>query len=240
MAGRAAGDGLEEFIRFPSLNGTLLSLKRRGFTAKVAIDIGAFRGEWSTEFKAVFPDCRVIMIEAQSDKVQQLRVLEQKSAGSISVVEALLGAIDGDEVEFHVAENASSVFRERGFASTVSTRRKLSKLDTVLETTNDRGKIDFLKLDTQGFELEVLRGAPEALARSEFVLLEVSLIPINEGCPMAREVLEFMAERGFRWIDVCGQWRRPDKALWQLDLLFLHESSAFMPSPCLEGPTSPD
>lgn len=239
LAGIEAGNGLKEFIRYPSLEGTLKYLEQKGFEPEFVIDVGAFRGEWTTEFKSVFPKASVLMIEAQQNKKAGLWSACQKFNGSVDLEIALLGAQDGVEVTFHEVENASSVFQEQGFAVSSPTTRTLTRLDTLLVRANKLERIDFLKLDVQGYEIEVLKGAEETLARTEFVLLEASLIQINKGCPLAIEVLNFMAAHKFRWLDFCGQWRRPDHFLWQVDLLFVRNDSKFVPDASLDGSTFP-
>jgi hypothetical protein len=83
-----------------------------------------------------------------------------------------------------------------------------------------------LKLDVQGYELEVLAGGPRTLAGAAAVLIEVSLLPYNEGAPLLAEVVSYLHARGFLSYDVCGALRRrEDLALWQTDLLFLPEQS---------------
>ena len=75
----------------------------------------------------------------------------------------------------------------------------------------------------------MLKGAATILTRTEFVLLETSLIPINKGCPLIFEVMAFMAEKGFRTMDFCSHIRRTDGALLQTDLLFINKQSRFLP-----------
>jgi len=55
----------------------------------------------------------------------------------------------------------------------------------------------FLKIDTQGFDLEVLRGAEKTLESVRAVQFEASVRPIYEGMPDFREVLDFLMNRGF-------------------------------------------
>jgi hypothetical protein len=61
------------------------------------------------------------------------------------------------------------------------------------------------------------------------------LISINEGCPLVGELIKLMSDLGFRLFDICGQWRRPDHVLWQVDLLFVNLKSHFVPEPKLDG-----
>lgn len=56
----------------------------------------------------------------------------------------------------------------------------------------------YLKVDTQGFEHEVLRGGTSVLAGCRAVELELSLTPLYEGQLLAGEMIELMREHGFR------------------------------------------
>ena len=64
-------------------------------------------------------------------------------------------------------------------------------------------RVQLLKLDVQGYELEVLKGADGLLSAAEVVLLEASLIPVNKGCPLIADVIRFMDESAIgSWIFV--------------------------------------
>jgi FkbM family methyltransferase len=58
-------------------------------------------------------------------------------------------------------------------------------------------RVDVVKLDVQGHELDILRGAEEVLRRTRAVELEVCFNPIMDGTPLFGEVDAFMRERGF-------------------------------------------
>jgi hypothetical protein len=128
-------------------------------------------------------------------------------------------------------ETGSSVFEENSSFSRRKTTRQMTSLDSLLRDRGLSSPISFLKLDVQGYELEVLRGAQDALLRTEFVLVEVSLIPVNTGCPLVAEVVRYLSERGFCVYDFCSQIRRPDWVLWQTDLLFVSQQSPLLPEP---------
>lgn len=57
--------------------------------------------------------------------------------------------------------------------------------------------VDFLKLDTQGSELDILRGADRALAGARLVEVEVEFNPIYRGQPLFGDVDRFLRDRGF-------------------------------------------
>jgi hypothetical protein len=83
-----------------------------------------------------------------------------------------------------------------------------------------------MKLDVQGFELEILKGGSRALDASEVVILETSILEYNRGGPLFDEVVSFMKRAGFLVYDICGQLRREtDGVLFQTDLVFCKEFS---------------
>jgi hypothetical protein len=87
----------------------------------------------------------------------------------------------------------------------------------------------FLKLDVQGYEIEVLEGAPRALQTAEVLLLEVSVWPFNEGAPLLHDVVSYLRQKGFRTYDICDFSYRPsDRVLLQTDMIFVREDSALL------------
>ena len=83
-----------------------------------------------------------------------------------------------------------------------------------------------LKVDAQGYELEILKGATETLPAIEAILLEVSTIEINVGSPLLHDVVGFLKTLGFVAYDILQIHRRPlDGALNQVDFIFVREQS---------------
>lgn len=242
LAGIAAADNLSGYSSYPNLRNTLLTLRRKGFAPRTAIDVGSFIGEWTILWKQLFPECRVVMIEPLESKHHGLEVLCEEYKESVCLVKSVAAALDGADVVFHEMENASSVYKERsGPLSGSSVTRSTITIDKVKNLHFESDEcLDFLKLDTQGYEIEVLKGAQRTLERTHFVLAEASLIAINEGCPLIDELMTYMSTRGFRLYDICGQWRRPDHVLWQVDLLFVNEKCRFLPETKLQGKTFSD
>jgi FkbM family methyltransferase len=165
------------------------------------------------------------MIEAQDEKKTRLDEAVKKSPHHLAYTIALLGASNGREVEFVEMETGSSVFEESSPYDRRKVFKQLITLDTVLEKHPEFQQAQALKLDTQGYELEVLKGATRLLQTSDVVLLEVSLVPINKGVPPFSEVVSFMNSRGLKLFDFCSQIRRKDGVLWQTDLLFVRDGA---------------
>jgi FkbM family methyltransferase len=71
-------------------------------------------------------------------------------------------------------------------------------LDEELAELDRSRRHAYLKVDTQGFEHEVVKGGAAVLAGCRAVELELSLTPLYEGQLLAGEMIELMREHGFK------------------------------------------
>jgi FkbM family methyltransferase len=220
---------------FPSIEGTLRCMKARGFDPRFGIDIGAYDGYWTLFFRQEFPACRMLMVDGQESKAERLRQVSEQSGGAIDFRITVLGASHGQPVRWVAMDTGSSVLEEHSAYPREIQPRTMSALDELLG--RDAPRVDFMKLDVQGYELEVLRGAARSMEQAQAIYLEVSLVPVNDGCPLVHEVMQFMDARGFRLLDFCSQTRRKDGVLWQTDLMFVKAGSPLVPEPVLDGRT---
>ncbi len=180
------------------------------------IDIGANIGDWARQAHQIF-DCPIHMLEAQPALETKLR-----QTGFPYTI-TLLGPEYRSSVPFHLSGTGSSVMEEL-------TSFDKGRIDLPMQRLDDlelglSGPL-LIKLDVQGFELEVLKGAPKILHQTEVILSEVSLLPYNQDAPLMHEVVAFLADRDFLPFDICGGWRRSsDKALAQTDMIFVRRDS---------------
>ena len=77
----------------------------------------------------------------------------------------------------------------------------ITTLDSYCEE-NQIPHISALKLDTQGYDLAVLRGSESLLAtnRIQLILMEITFIEIYSGIPPFDEIFRFLTDRGFRLV----------------------------------------
>jgi FkbM family methyltransferase len=84
--------------------------------------------------------------------------------------------------------------------------------------------IDLLKIDTQGYELEVLRGAPGLISGGaiRLIYLEVNFAELYEGLPSFDMLFRFLVDRGFRLVALYNyrSFAEPSSAASWCDALF--------------------
>lgn len=216
---------IKEQLGVPSLHWSLQNMKRLGFTPSFVVDIGAYEGYWTRDFLEVYPEAKILMLEAQSSKEEKLKMVCRDFSNTDYHI-ALLSSEDGKEFFFIESETASHITAD---AAEGARKLKGETLDQILER-KQLPLPDFLKLDVQGFELEVLKGGSKSLAHAQFCILEVSLLDLD-GTPLMLEVMNYMDSKGFQAYDICQFLRRPlDKALYQIDLLFIKKDSTLIAS----------
>lgn len=170
--------------------------KSKGMNPTVIYDIGANEGHWSRDAAKVFPSARIEQFEANS----------QHAMPGVHIV--LLTDSEKDVTFYKLPGKAgntgASVYLEVSDHYTagkyITETLRGIPLDQYVEQNNIPAP-DFLKLDVQGSELDILRGAESLLAGVKYAVLESCIHQWNKGAPRTDEMVAFMAERGFEIID---------------------------------------
>jgi len=212
-------------LGMPTMFGCIANLKRNGFVPNTIIDVGAYEGRWTQEVKTIYPAVPTLMVEANPDKEGLLTAVQRRLGSTVSFERALLGATAQKDVTFYSMETGSSVMPEVTSVPRTPIRLDMQTLDEVASKAAVVGPL-LVKLDVQGYELEVLRGSKGTLESTEVMVLELSLLEYNRGAPLAGRVLAEMGELGYAIYDICGQHRRAaNRVLLQMDAIFVRESS---------------
>lgn len=206
----------------------LVQLERNGFQPRVIYDIGASTGEWARMAAKIWPQARIYGFEpnaADQPALEQTR----HELSNFDFRRCFLGP-EQKTVRFQSAGVATSML-DPSNSATGGEEAPMLVLDQLIA----EGQVpppDFIKIDVQGYELDVLGGATEALRHCQAILLEVSFFRFFPGFPLVDEVVRFMRDAGYFWYDILGCLRRPhDDALAQMDLLFLSENHPLRGSP---------
>ncbi len=101
------------------------------------------------------------------------------------------------------------------------------RLDSVIgEIGNARslGNL-YLKVDTQGFDLEVIRGASSTLARVRALQTEISMCPLYLNAPSYRDTLDMLVERSFAVSGMFPVSRDPQMRVVEFDCVMVKSAS---------------
>ncbi len=209
----------------PEIPLALERLSQAGFKPTQIFDVGAYKGEFAQCCFEVWPNAKVACFEALEDKVLQLKQLSEQDS-ALQVFPILIGSETKDKVALHQAETASSVLSEQIDQSFPVTFHQMQTIDQIVQENFRDDPPDFLKIDVQGYELEVLKGAEKSLDKIQVILAEVNLLDIHKNVPLLSEIVTWLNDRDWVAYDICGLTRRPlDQALWQADFIFVPRNS---------------
>jgi FkbM family methyltransferase len=202
-------------------------LRGLDFNPNTVIDVGVASG--TPELYRGFSNSKHILIEPLEEFTPELRRIATKY--NVEYVSAAAGAKPG-KATFHVHTGdleGSSLLRENDGPQVDGMPREVEvqTVDEICQRHQARGPM-LLKVDVQGAEIEVLKGAEQTLYQTEVIVLECSLFKFQEGALELIDVIEYVRERGWAIYDLFGFRNRPlDGALAQLDVAFVQEKGRF-------------
>jgi len=208
---------------------TLMRLKKIGFAPETIVDVGAYDGHWARFAIRVFPESYFILIDPLEENAAKLNAFCEKNGPNAEYIKALLSDSE-KEVDFYVSNVAnktgSTLYPENSNIEQLPVKMPALPLDQVL---GGNRRYDFIKLDVQGAEIDILRGSTETLKNTEFIFMEVAMLNYNAGAPLMAETVQFMDGIGFQCIDVGEVLRHTWTFPAQMNLLFIRKGSRFLP-----------
>jgi FkbM family methyltransferase len=177
----------------------LKQLKAGGFEPKVIYDIGSCVLHWTKAAKEVWPDATFVLFDAFAEAEFLYEGYDYH-----------IGALSDEEKEVNFYQNeffpcGNSYYREIGspanyFPKNNSIRKRTFTLDKVVK---ERGfpLPDFIKIDVQGCEMDILRGGIETVKHATRLIVELQHMEYNEGAMQASESVPIIEGMGFQCVD---------------------------------------
>jgi FkbM family methyltransferase len=194
----------------------------------VLFDIGANRGQTLELFVSIFPQARIHAFEPSSTTFAALQSI--RHGENVSLHQVAMGAKNGETI-FHNYEDSclSSIHRldpnaENEFKNTKLSGTEIVPVRTVDWFVREGGimAIDLLKIDTQGHDLEVLRGAARSFQNGLIrnVYIELNFIKLYQNQGDVRQIMNFFAHHRMQLVEFYEKVRGTDSVLQWCNALY--------------------
>jgi FkbM family methyltransferase len=182
------------------------------YNIDLVFDIGANKGQYATGIMDAGYKNQIVSFEPLSSAHSVIDSLS-KSYGKWTIAQRCAIGSSKQEIEINISANSVSstllnmldTHIEGAPESKIIGKEKVQvyPLDEIALEHVKESKNIFLKIDVQGFEQEVLKGAQQMLSKAKGVEMEISLVPLYQGQNwLLPEILSYMSEKGFTLVSI--------------------------------------
>jgi FkbM family methyltransferase len=205
----------------------LSKLKMMGYIPDTILDIGAHHGEWTDSMKTIYNNSKYYLFEA----INYPELNRFKNNNDFKVYNILLNDKIEDVNWYEMKNTGDSIFREKTFVFTNCQPIKRKSIDLnshiLQENILQESKNILIKIDCQGAEIPILKGATSILEKTDFIILEIPLFgQYNENVPDFLEHIKFMNTIGFVTYDIIAD-HYINGFNMQVDVLFINKNHNF-------------
>jgi FkbM family methyltransferase len=198
----------------------------------IILDIGGGIGASVILYNKFFPGNKIIVFEPVFDNY----TLIKSKISSISNIEVFNCAVGNENAKKQInianritsssllplaADNNSTVFNETNLGQRGIENIEIVKLDDFLEKIPD--EIGIMKIDVQGYEMNVLQGSEEILKKTKIVLLEATNHDGYAGSPKYYTIDNYLREHNFSLYDILPSILDKGK-LKEWDIIYINDS----------------
>jgi FkbM family methyltransferase len=170
----------------------LKKLKKEGFEPKVIYDIGCCLLQWTREASKIWPEAKIILFDA----FEPARFLYNGYEYFIGC----LSDTENKDIKFYQNDyfpSGNSYYREIGcengiyFPEEIYVEMKSRTLDSVVKEMGFPLP-DFVKIDVQGSEIDIIRGARETFLHTQKMIVELQHVEYNLGALYRDEAIDIL------------------------------------------------
>ena len=208
---------LLNFLFRQKLNSIIVHLLENKIKINTVYDVGAFRGDWTKLLKKTsLKNSKFYLFEANTENEIYL-----KNSGHKYFI-SVLSDKNKDVNFFSKVHSGDSYFLEKTnfYEKTIVPKTLRTTTLNEIQARNQTPFPDFLKVDTQGSEIDILKGASEILGNCKIILLECPVISYNTGAPSLSDYIKYLESINYLPLEIT-EIHYLDKVLVQIDIVFL-------------------
>ena len=184
------------------------------------VDVGA-RGGMDEELIAIAWACSVYGFEPEPAEAAHLQEVADQRRKSVKVLPYAVGGYSGRSTLYlPESEQGASLLRHNpdmverfGYENLHIVRKEISVETVTLDSLRESGSlpsVDYLKIDIEGAELDVLKSGRSVLNDCSVLKIECSFLPQRISQPLIWDVAPFMIDAGFDVVGILDihRWRR--------------------------------
>ncbi len=167
---------------------------------RTVFDVGANVGKKARHYRKLFPEARIYCFEPVPATFEKLNRWARQQQGAVEAFNLALGSRSGDtQIHWNRVHSGGSTV----LAPMAERRHEYESLSVRMETLDSvarRLDVDdeiFVKIDVEGFDMEVIRGGPGLLARASAVIIEIALGDRPSEGPQFRDFVNELDRLGY-------------------------------------------
>ncbi len=209
------------FYRYSFKNrlGKFLKVFQKKVSIDYVYDIGAYKGEWSDFYsKTSLLKSKFILFEANKAHHE---ILEKKNFQFFNVILS----DKKKTVNFFNNNNSTgdSYYRENTFHhKNLKSKKILAETLDNLKNSNNLPNPDMIKIDTQGSEIDILKGAKDTLKKCKLIYIECPIAKSNDNNLNFEDYINFMKKINYIPQEIC-EIHHFHGFLFQIDILFMRK-----------------
>ena len=188
----------------------------------VCLDVGANEGQTIIRLRKIFKNPIIHAFEPSSESFDRLRA--QNYGPDVHLHHFALGSENSRREFVNYRDSCFSSMLELDPGPDNPCRNHPPKSKEIVEVRtvdvfvqqNQIARVDLLKVDTQGYDLEVLKGAEETLTRGliDNVFIEINFVPLYRNQSDPREISDLLSRHGFNLVDYYDKTRNRGELGW--------------------------
>ena len=168
---------------------------------RTVFDIGSNEGKKAKQYSKLFPEASVYCLEPVPQTFAKLESWAKRQGDRVQAFNLAIGSARGFATmhsnQTH-SGGSSLIGRRSPGESYLEIPVRVETLDALADRLNVQDQI-FVKIDTEGFDMEVVKGGQQLLRRAHAVTIEIAISNAPDGRPGFREFIDTMHALGYMY-----------------------------------------